>query len=224
MRILGVLVLALVSCTTRLSNDLPESAANALPVVIAEVEEIKESPASWWVKCKHWADSIAATIDTTTLEGKREYIMNRFIREYDCLSPDSDTLVDLNYDGYPDYVIWYYGLAGTGVKNRAHVHFFNPETGLYDFNELFSYNMANHSLFLDRKKITCFYLPHGAGSCKEYEWIDDQWTLTKYVSIHNDGDTSKWYINYPLTGKNEVLIQAYALTPPENIIETKWSW
>ena len=55
-------------------------------------------------------DSLAnAKIDTATLKGKREFIMNHFLIDNRTSSPDCDTLIDLNFDGQKDYVIHYYG-------------------------------------------------------------------------------------------------------------------
>src|SRR5262249_19643356 len=56
-----------------------------------------------------------AFVDTATLKGKRQFIMNRFLEDNKPSPPDFDTLFDLTYDGFKDYVIGYYGQAGTGT-------------------------------------------------------------------------------------------------------------
>src|SRR5687767_5487750 len=59
-------------------------------------------------------DSLKTAVkDTTSLKNKREWIYNHFILNNGPSSILFDTLFDLTYDGQKDYVIGYYGGAGT---------------------------------------------------------------------------------------------------------------
>ena len=90
-------------------------------------------------------DSLAkAYVDTSTLQGKRRWIMNQFLVENGLSSPDYDTLFDLTYDGFQDYVIGYYGKSGTGIKNRVKVYFFNQKKQSYFLDEQLSDLAISH--------------------------------------------------------------------------------
>ena len=168
-------------------------------------------------------DSLAnAFVDTTTLKGKRQWIMNHFLIENNLSLPDYDTLFDLTYDGYNDYVIGYYGQAGTGIKNRVKVYFYNPKNKRYILDEQLS-DLPNPTFYIKQKKITGFYIGNGGGGGGRLEWLNGKWTTTKEFDVHNEGDTTKWKISYPLKKKKEVLVQPYQMIPPENILETKVS-
>jgi len=165
-------------------------------------------------------DSLArAYVDTSTLKGKRQWIMNHFLSENRPSSPDFDTLFDLTYDGHQDYVIGYYGQAGTGIKNRVKVYFFDTKKNCYILNEKLS-DLPNPTFYIKQKKITAFYIGNGGGGGGRLEWINSRWTATKEFDVDNEGDTTKWKISYPLKNKKEVIIQPYQMIPPNNILET----
>jgi hypothetical protein len=168
-------------------------------------------------------DSLAkAHVDTTTLKGKREWIMNHFLIENQPSSPDFDTLFDLTYDGYNDYIIGYYGQVGSGVKNRVKVYLYDTKKACYILNEQLS-RLPNPTFYMKQKKITGFYIANGGGSGSRLEWHNRKWAITKEFYVHNEGDTTKWEISYPLKKKKEILVQPYQMVPPENILETKVS-
>ena len=73
-------------------------------------------------------------IDTSEIKGKIEYTKN-LIRYSEYIHPLYDTLIDLNYDNYLDYVIGYYGDCGTGIKNKIFVFLYNNEYEYFKYNE-----------------------------------------------------------------------------------------
>jgi hypothetical protein len=158
-------------------------------------------------------------VDTTTLAGKRECIMNQFYIENDLSSPDYDTLIDLTYDGNKDYIIGYYGRSGTGIKNGVKVYFYNNKYNCYIFNQQLS-DLPNPTLYIKKKKITGFYIGNGGGGGRLLEWLNNKWTTTKEFVVHNDGDTTKWKISYPLKKKTEIKVRPYQMIPPEDILES----
>lgn len=169
-------------------------------------------------------DSLAkAHVDTSTLKGKREWIMNHFLIENSPSSSDYDTLFDITYDGFKDYVIGYYGQAGTGIKNRVKVFFYDPKNNCYILNEQLS-DLPNPTFYIKQKKITGFYIGNGGGGGGRLEWIKNKWTTTKEFEVDNESDTTKWKISYPLKKKKEVIVRPYQMIPPEDILETNINW
>jgi len=169
-------------------------------------------------------DSLAiAHVDTSTLHGKRSWLMNQFSLERGLVSPDYDTLIDLTYDGQKDYIIGYYGKSGTGIKNRVNVYLFNPKRHSYILDEKLS-NLPNPTFYIKQKKITGFYIGNGGGDGSKLEWINNKWTLTKEFDVDKDGDTTKWKISYPLKKKKDVIVRPFQMIPPEEILETDIKW
>jgi hypothetical protein len=169
-------------------------------------------------------DSLArAYVDTSTLQGKRSWLMNQFLLENGLASPDYDTLFDLTYDGLKDYIIGYYGKSGTGIKNRVNVYLFNPKKHCYILDEQLS-DLPNPTFYVKHKKITGFYIGNGGGGGSRLEWINNIWTTTKEFDVDKEGDTTKWKISYPLKKKKEVIVRPFQMIPPEEILETDIKW
>ena len=169
-------------------------------------------------------DSLArAYVDTSTLQGKRSWLMNRFLIENGLSSPDYDTLFDLTYDGFQDYVIGYYGKSGTGIKNRVKVYFFNQKKQSYFLDEQLS-DLPNPTFYINQKKITGFYIGNGGGGGGRLEWINNKWTTTKEFDVDKEGDSTKWNISYPLKKKKKVIVRPFQMIPPEEILETDIKW
>lgn len=158
-------------------------------------------------------------IDTTTLAGKRENIMNHFIIDNSLSSEDYDTLLDMNYDGIEDYVIGYYGQMGTGIKNRIKVYLFDKNSKCYKLDTQLS-GLSNPTFYLEQKKITAFYIGQGDGSGCKLEWINEQWITTKKFIVDSDNKNIIWNINYPLKDKPEELFLPYNMIPPAEVLET----
>lgn len=169
-------------------------------------------------------DSLSrAHVDTSSLQGKRTWLMNQFLLENGLVLPDYDTLFDLTYDGHKDYIIGYYGKSGTGIKNRVNVYLFNPRRHSYILDEQLS-NLPNPTFYIKQVKITGFYIGNGGGSGCRLEWINNKWTITKEFDVDRDGDTTKWKISYPLKKKKEFIVSPFQMIPPEEILETDIKW
>ena len=180
----------------------------------------KEDPLE--LSYSEYYDSLAnVVIDTSSLVGKRKWIMHNFHLENRITHPDFDSLLDLNYDGEADYVIGYYGQSGTGIKNFIKVYLFNRTTQSYIFNDLLS-ELPNPSFYILEKKITSFYLANGGGNGIQLEWKNKKWVVTKEFEVDFKGDSSKWIISYPLEKKRQEIMASYQFIPPRNILETNF--
>lgn len=160
-----------------------------------------------------------AIVDTTSLNGKRQWIMNCFLDENGSSSATWDTLLDLTYDGYKDYVIGYYGQSGTGFKNRVNVYIFNSKKKCYISDEHLS-RLYNPTFYTERKKITWFYMANGGGEGGSLEWMNNSWIETTEFQVVNEGDHSKWKMSHQLKNNTEIKIKPYQMIPPEEILET----
>lgn len=158
-------------------------------------------------------------VDTSTLEGKRAYILDQFAADQGPVGPQYDTVVDMNYDGYDDYVIGFYYQSGTGIKNGAMVYIYDPHQNRYMQDTLLSY-IANPTFYLKEKKITSFYLPYGFGTGRRLNFINGKWIETMLFSVDNKEDSSIWEIVYPLTKKKISIKKPYEMIPPKEILET----
>jgi hypothetical protein len=208
----------LTSCNTtdkkRVIQTDTTSKADTVSLINQPVNEIQQSDPY---------DSLAnAKIDTTTLKGKREFIMNHFLIDNRPSSPDGDTLFDLNFDGQKDYVIRYYGQAGNGIKNRIQVFLCNKKSDGYIFNEQLS-ALPNPTFYIKQKKITSFYIA-GHGSGRRLEWINGKWTETKIFDVDSQENEGIWQIEYPLTKKKEEIRHPFQMIPPKEILETNIKW
>mgnify|MGYP000639798054 CR=1 FL=1 len=193
-----------------------DSIGNWLTIIKNELDSLQE------VKPKYLDpyDSLQQVIiDTTTLAGKREYIMNHFIIDNSPSSEDYDTLLDMNYDGIEDYVIGYYGQMGTGIKNRIKVYLFDKISKCYKLDAQLS-GLSNPTFYLEQKKMTAFYIGQGAGSGCKLEWINEQWITTKTFIVDSHNKNIIWNINYPLKDKTEELFLPYNMIPPAEVLET----
>lgn len=167
---------------------------------------------------------LTAKVDTSTLKGKRKFIMNHFLIENAPSSSDYDTLFDLNYDGYKDYIIGYYGAAGTGYKNRVIVYLYSPVKKNYIQDENLS-GLPNPSFYINRRKITSFYMAAGAGYGVELNWIDNKWIEVMSFDVENNpknNDSAFFTIKYPLKKKRQNYYSTYFYIPPSSFLENKW--
>ncbi len=151
---------------------------------------------------------------------KSRQILEKFNSDSEFITSDYDTLIDLNYDGVKDFVIGYYGQSGSGIKNKVQVYLFdfNEQDLIYD--EKLS-DLSNPTFYIDKKKITEFYIGNGGGSGAQFEWINNTWTITKTFEIENNETNDVWKINYPLIPKTEYLTKPYQYIPPKEVVETR---
>ena len=80
-----------------------------------------------------------------------------------------DTLIDLNGDHYKDILIEYYGLAGTGLKNRITVYLYDNRVGKFKrCNQLC--DLANPTFYFDKKIVAGYYVALGGGFAAKLKW------------------------------------------------------
>lgn len=158
-------------------------------------------------------------VDEAILKTKSQKLLKAFNAESVITSADYDTLIDLNYDNIKDFVIGYYGQSGTGIKNRVRVFLYDIKKHNYILNEQFS-GLSNPTFYIDKKKITEFYIGNGGGSGSQLEWINEKWIVTKLFEVHNNDDKTVWKITYPLQNKTENIVRPFQMIPPEDILKT----
>lgn len=163
-------------------------------------------------------------IDTSSLEGKRNYILNQFYLQNPFRSNGNDTLFDVNYDGFKDLIIPTYGQSGTGFKYGAEVYLYTKSIRSYVLDSLLSGN-PNPSFFIKEKKITSFYIGLGGGYGTEFIWKNKIWQIHKTFEVHRLGDelgsTALWRITYESSNKTEKHIKPFREIPYPEILETK---
>lgn len=171
--------------------------------------------AIFFVSC----DSQNRKVDEATLKVKSQKLLAAFNAESKITSADYDSLIDLNYDNIEDFVIGYYGQSGTGIKNKVRVYIYDIQKNDYVLNNQLS-NLSNPTFYVDRKKITEFYIGNGGGSGSKLEWINGKWIETKMFEVDHNEIKTVWKITYPLKEKTEYLAMPYQFIPPKDILET----
>ncbi|MCC6410756.1 MAG: hypothetical protein IT270_03805 [Saprospiraceae bacterium] len=175
-----------------------------------------------FVSCSSTDKNVNGIKSNVTNGDTSTYILNHFSIENAPSLSGNDTLIDLNFDGVDDFIIGYYGQAGTGIKNRVNVYLFDIDKNCYTLNEQLS-DLPNPTFYIKKKKITGFYIGNGGGSGSRLEWINGRWTTTKEFVVENEGEKSLWQINYPLKNKSEKLVRPFQMIPPAEILETNIS-
>ena len=161
----------------------------------------------------------SVSIDTNTLKGKRQFIMNQFMTERLIEGPDYDTLVDINYDGFDDYIIGFYAPCGTGIKNGVLIFIYNPQQNRYIEDSILS-NIPNPTFYLKERRITSFYLAYGGGCGSRLDFINGKWVETMTFWVDNKEQNSIWQIEYPLNKKKKNVKHPYDMIPPKEILQT----
>lgn len=159
--------------------------------------------------------------DTTNYLGKISYLKNQLGIQYYPFGYDRDTLFDINYDGKKDLIFFVFALAGTGLKQGMEAYIFSPEHRCFVRDSLLS-SVRNPSFFLDKKKITGFYLANGGGYCNELRYKKGRWVETKIVDVSNDNDIVDWKITNLESGKKTVIKESYFGIPPKEVLETNY--
>lgn len=166
-------------------------------------------------------------LDTYYLEKKRNEIMNQFILSYPSASPESDTLLDINFDGYDDYLIYYTAAAGVGLKNATEVYLYHKSWKGYANDSLLS-SLPNLSFFPEKKMITTFYIGYEQGSGRQFNWIDKEWKETKHFAVSNDNGRGRWFISSfpdgdPSSRGIMKHFSEFSMIPPPEVLQTKFS-
>ncbi len=113
---------------------------------------------------------------------------------------NKDTLIDLNSDGYVDYLNEYYGESGSGEKNRIEVFLYNSKK--HDFlRDSLLCCLYNPLFDFKNNRITELYITSESGYYAEYKWVKKK--LEKLIEINTEiqmNDTIFYYnveeINY----------------------------
>ena len=218
--------LALNSCKTPKEDGEKGTFPNLNPRIY---EELPERPPTWYLvefrnsyPVELHQEFERLGIDTSSLEGKRKWVMERYCFSNHCTGRDS--VLDLNYDGYKDYIIKEYGLSGVGFKNLVTVYIYDSKKKYYCLDDTLS-SLCNPTFYIKKKKITAFYIGLGGGDASQLEWIDGAWRTTKIINVSCDRENPDkekvlWYIKYPLTNKRDSVALPYSMIPPSEILET----
>ena len=159
--------------------------------------------------------------DTTNYLGKISYLKNQLGIQYYPFGYDRDTLFDINYDGKKDLIFFVFAQAGTGLKQGMEAFIFSPVHRCFVRDSLLS-SIRNPSFFLDKQKITGFYLANGGGYCNELRFKKGRWVETKIVDVSNDKDIVDWKITNLESGKKTVIKESYFGIPPKEVLETNY--
>lgn len=219
--VIVMMVFVLGSCTFE-SPDERVEIVEVDEVPIAEVE--KKGGKKERVKIKEFVSALdslkTSVIDTSNLAGKRKHILRQYFLD-NKVGYVGDTVFDLNYDQIDDFVIRSQGCCGSGLNYSARVYLFDKTSGSYKMDSTLS-RLTNPSFFMDKGVITSFYLPYAAGSGKEYKWKNGEWELTKVVSVLNEGNSSVWEIDYPISKVKKELKIPYQMVPPKEVLTSNY--
>lgn len=155
--------------------------------------------------------------DTTTEEGKLDFIRNKVAIELFPMEPEKDTLIDVNFDHKKDFIFTYFAQAGTGRKEGMVVYLNKGDS--HFFRDSLLSSIRNPSFFLKKKKITGYYLANGGGECIELKYFNEKWNITKEVSMDNNEENSTWICTYPEKNSSKTFRIPYNYIPPSEIIE-----
>lgn len=180
--------------------------------------------------CAFVDSMIGVKFDSSTIEGKAKHIVNLFnidmCEKMMCSSGDS--LLDLNYDGFKDLVIYFYYAAGTGMKNGMKAYLFNKKSMNFEWDSVLS-SLQNPSFYLKDKEITAFYIGHGGGNASLYGWKNNKWDVSKYYTFRPDRNNKGnpcWKVEIVDTKTNDTsfVYQKNNFPVPDNtILRNKWN-
>ena len=128
-----------------------------------------------------------------------------------------DTLIDLNGDGREDYLREWYGLAGTGVKNRVYVALASGLIG--GFKPCAQLNcLGNPTFYFDRSEVCCYYVGAGGGEAIALRWNGDKLDTLMRISVgQDDVDSGLGFIHTATdfrTGRKRVHVSEQVDLPP----------
>ena len=196
---------------------------------VKEVEKVKQEDTLSEQNTKEEADVYFDSLkslkfDTSTLEGKVKTVLNNFTIEY-CqrmMCPTSDTLIDLNFDGHKDLIIYYYLSSGTGLKNAVEVYLFNAKNQTFEIDSLLS-RLPNPSYYVKDKTITWFYIAHGGGDGGIHVWEKGKWLLKTTYNFDHKKERGEIIITNLKTKKSQKLYtKDYIMIPPDSILRNEY--
>ena len=104
-----------------------------------------------------------------SLEKKAGKIIAELKKNYEYPTGAKDTLIDLNGDNYKDILIEYYGLAGTGLKNRVEVYLYNHTPKKFRRCQQLC-DLGNPTFYFDKKIVVGYYIGMGGGDAAKLKW------------------------------------------------------
>ena len=164
---------------------------------------------------------VEVKIDTSTLEGKRDFILDEFKSGQERLAYINDTLLDLNFDSYPDLIIETYLIAGRGMRNGVEAYVFDHEKCYY-VRDTFVSAMDNPSFYLEDNRMSCFHLTFASGAGQEYEWQEGEWIVAKQFEVTNHGKSSVWKVTDDCTNTEYFFNHPFEMVPPQEVIQHKF--
>ncbi|MFT6500338.1 MAG: hypothetical protein ACJASQ_000445 [Crocinitomicaceae bacterium] len=165
---------------------------------------------------------VEVKIDTSTLEGKRDHLLREFNLANGPVGAIYDTIIDLNFDAQLDFIIGTHSQSGNGYRTGIEVFIYTTDCSCYLIDSVLS-NMRNPSFYFAEKKISSFYISYGSGSGEEFEWIDGEWTQTKYMEMINHGNSTVWKVSDLLTGTDKKVALPYQSAPPLEVLKTNFT-
>ena len=122
----------------------------------------------------------------------------------------ADTLMDVNNDGYKDYIISSYGHAGCCPRNSDNAYIYNSKDGHFEFVDFFNREVGNSkNMFFETD-----YGQAGLISLYKYKWAGMKKVLLETIEPTHAGDSMFSFVRpytytiiYP-SGKKQVFKQA----------------
>ncbi len=118
----------------------------------------------------------------TTPEMQAKKIINELKRIDAYPLGAKDTLIDLNGDQLKDILIEYYGLAGSGEKNRIKAYLFDRSSKKFIASAQLE-NIVNPSFYLDKKIVVGYYVANGGGSATKFRWKGSVLDTLEHIQI-----------------------------------------
>lgn len=231
-----VLILVITSCqkkpnsqTTKKNNTVNSTSNETTKAIKRESSLNKDNEGKNEIKdyCGFIDSMISIKFDTSTIEGKAKTLINSYNLKHweDLFYSTGDSLIDINYDGLDDLLIYYNRPAGTGLKVGVQVHCFDVSTNNFNDTPLISFE--NPSFYLQDKEITELYIALGGGYGSLYKWLNGKWRATKNYNFYpseNDGPSWKVEIVDTKTNDTSYTYQKDNFTVPSNeILRNKYN-
>jgi hypothetical protein len=105
----------------------------------------------------------------SVLEKKAKILLSKLKSTGEYSSTGKDTMMDLNGDHYIDILIEYYGLAGTGLKNRIEVYLYNHPAKKFTRCEQLC-ELCNPTFYFNKKIVVGYYIGMSGGDAAKLKW------------------------------------------------------
>lgn len=149
---------------------------------------------------------ISLKFDNTSIEGKAKKILNEFniqnLKNNFSLAWN-DTLIDINFDGKLDLIIYYFLWSGS-CKYSMQVYIYNEKKNDFCIEPILS-ELSNPTINITKKRIEGYCLGNGSmeGYKIKFGWANTKWDTTEYLTFVTK-NASEWKVTkttYPLKDK-----------------------